>query len=107
MRRLTALATTLLTTSAFVAPPRTRLHALAAAVSPLLGENQRSGVVDIYVVAPLCHGPHPRTAHERQGKSEPPASRHALARAGSLRLEEALLVRPGQQPCGVAVFERM
>ena len=30
MRWLTALATTLLTTSAFVAPPRARLHALAA-----------------------------------------------------------------------------
>ena len=30
MRRLPALATTLLTTSAFVAPPRARLHALAA-----------------------------------------------------------------------------
>ena len=30
MRWLTVLATTLLTTSAFVAPPRTRLHALAA-----------------------------------------------------------------------------
>ena len=30
MRWLTAVATTLLTTSAFVAPPRTRLHALAA-----------------------------------------------------------------------------
>ncbi|CAH0379085.1 unnamed protein product, partial [Pelagomonas calceolata] len=30
MRWLTAVATTLLTTNAFVAPPRTRLHALAA-----------------------------------------------------------------------------
>ena len=30
MRRLTAVAATLLTTTAFVAPPRTRLHALAA-----------------------------------------------------------------------------
>ena len=33
MRWLTALATTLLTTSAFVAPPRTRLHALTGATA--------------------------------------------------------------------------
>ena len=33
MRWLTALATTLLTTNAFVAPPRTRLHALTGATA--------------------------------------------------------------------------
>ena len=33
MRRLPALATTLLTTNAFVAPPRTRLHALTGATA--------------------------------------------------------------------------
>ena len=33
MRWLTAVATTLLTTSAFVAPPRTRLHALTGATA--------------------------------------------------------------------------